>query len=76
MRHHSDGGLLLSSIGVAALIDSAFRAALAVLLIPLLHQEARNEERRLLEVYGSLYEEYSREVPSTIVSFIDVEIIW
>jgi protein-S-isoprenylcysteine O-methyltransferase Ste14 len=74
-RHYSDGGLLLTSFGVAGLTDSASRAALTVLLIPLLHQKARNEERTLLEVYGPLYEEYSREVPSTVVPFVDVEIL-
>lgn len=75
LTQSSDGGLILTSVGVAGLTDSASRAALSVLLIPLLHQQARNEERTLLEIYGSEYEKYSREVPSSVLPFVDVEIL-
>ena len=55
--------------------DSASRAALAVLMIPLLHQQARSEERTLREIYGQDYEDYVREVPSAVLPYVEVDVI-
>ena len=67
-----DAGLVMSSLGVAGLTDSATQAALSVLLIPILHEQAKAEERTLRVTHGDLYREYEKNVPYAVVPFVDV----
>ena len=69
VRHPMYGGLLLACLGVAGLTASAPRAAATVLLFPVLVQQSRIEDDALRERHGANFEEYSSEVPCSIIPF-------
>lgn len=74
VRHPLYTGMLFSSLGVAGFTDSGTRAALALMLYPVLHERARREEQLLLEEYAEDYAQYAKNVPA-FVPFAEAEII-
>jgi len=62
LRHPMYGGLLLASLGLAALSRSETRLALALLLWWILEQKVVLEEAALLERYPTEYEAYRSRV--------------
>jgi len=67
LRHPSESGLLLFTLGTAVFLGSTAAAALwLAMLLPLTFIRIRIEERCLLETFGDEYREYQRRVPALV----------
>lgn len=66
LRHPMYGGLLMASLGLAAVTHDESRLLAAAVLWLVLEQKVDFEERLLTERYGAAYEEYRRRVKKFI----------
>jgi protein-S-isoprenylcysteine O-methyltransferase Ste14 len=61
IRHPAYLGIIIAYLGVPVLLSSVLGFLVMLLIVPLLLQRIKLEERMLIERFGAEYEEYMRQ---------------